>query len=514
MLYVRAYAARENIEAQPRTLAFGTLAQTLLQPAEPGESEVFLLYPWDFIPELDWRSGFPETPLSCDTLFEQALELAHRLTSRSLAKLVYIPAPVPPIFSDGEQTQSLLNSLLGLVRGLDAQILSPDVFTLGGHLSTGSPIRGDRLSEVARTIWELAGASVATEFKVLVTDLDGVMWSGVIGEDGVDGIACGPEGRGYSHFLYQSLLRKLKASGVVLAAVTRNDDALALSPFEAGKLQLAQDDFVAIIASYAAKSPQIQLLAERLNLGLDSFVFVDDNPVELAEVSTALPAVTCLQFPKADDDLVAFFRQLGKLFNRKTITSEDRERSEMYRRSLKATPPSGAKGADIQDFLRGLEMKLCFHDRSSGHWDRALQLINKTNQFNLNGRRLTEEAFKAKLAAGARVYSGSLTDRTGNHGEVIACLVEPDGLLSSFIMSCRVFQRRLEYAFVALVLQKTAVALRLEFAGTERNSPFAQFLADPAFGPPENDVFELAQAFTEAHREDLNLFELDDGTLD
>ena len=515
LLYIKAYAAQHDIEAQPRTLSFGALLQTLFQAETAGELEIFVLFPWDFVPELDWRSGIPETVASSAELIDQALSLANRFKARPSAKFIYVPAPVLPIFSHSDETDSLLNSILGLALGLGAKVLSPDVFTLGGYLATGNPIRGDRLSGIAHIIWSLAAPSSAAEFKVLITDLDGVMWSGVIGEDGLDGIECGPEGQGYCHFLYQGLLRKLKASGVIIAAVSRNDMDLALAPFRAGKLRLSQDDFVAVVASYEAKSSQIGLLAKQLNLGLESFVFIDDNTVEIAEVSTALPEVTCIPFPKAADDIVGLITQISKFFNRTVITNEDRKRSDMYRRNLKAAPPSGAKGADIEDYLRSLDMKLTFVERGSRGSDRALQLINKTNQFNLNGLRLSREEFEAKLSGGARLFCGGLSDRTGNHGEVIACLVEFDGLVSSLIMSCRVIQRRLEYAFIIAVLEKIGIDLRFDFVLTDRNKPFSNFLDDPAFMTlADNKPGLNGEVFVKAHQVDRELFAVEVTDLD
>src|SRR5947209_2116195 len=166
---------------------------------------------------------------------------------------------------------------------------------------------------------------------------------------------------------------------------------------------LGEEDFVAIIASYRAKSAQIRELAERLNLGLDSFVFVDDNPVELTEVSLALPDVRCVRFPQHDDDLAAFLNEVSSLFPRRATTSEDRERTEMYRRRLEGIVPSDLQGADLTRFLKDLKMTLTIHDRACGDRTRAVQLINKTNQFNLNGRRVSDDDVRVVLDAGGHL---------------------------------------------------------------------------------------------------------------
>lgn len=515
LLYIRAYAVLDNIDAILTTISFGTLSQTLFQKAKQNEVEFFVFFPWDFVPELDWRTGIPETVPSLEVLFDQAKLIARQLQKRENAKIIYIPSPVLPIFSNQNNSDLLSNFILGLARELGAKILSSDNFTLGGYLSTGNPIRGDRLSAIAEDIWELVTDDNEGTYKVLVTDLDGVMWSGIIGEDGFGGIEFEPNGKGFSHFLYQGLLRRLKSSGIILAAVTRNNFETAILPFDSKLLILTQDDFVSIIASYEAKSAQIQLLSNRLNIGLESFVFVDDNPVELAEVSTALPEVTCLKFPKADDEFLNFAVNISKIFSREIITNEDIERSNMYQRQLKSLPPSEGEGANITEFLQGLEMKLTIHDRSKDSWQRTLQLINKTNQFNLNGRRVSEEELTRKLKAGARLYSGSLSDRTGDHGEVIACLVEGDNIISSFIMSCRVFQRQLEYAFIILLFEKLNTDLRFDFEETKKNNAIVHFFQDQKDQAISSGMIDLdRRVYSEQYRDAYDIFEINNDSSD
>jgi FkbH-like protein len=274
-------------------------------------------------------------------------------------------------------------------------------------------------------------------------------------------------------------------------------------------MTLGESDFVAIIASYNAKSAQIMELASRLNLGLESFVFVDDNPVELAEVALALPAVQCVAFPKADG-LPAMLSELATLFHRETVTDEDRERTALYRRRLEGLVPSELRGADISAFLRDLGMTLVIHDRSQGDRKRAVQLINKTNQFNLNGRRVTDQEVSTVLASGGRLYTAALNDRTGAHGEILSCLVDKDGLIVSFVMSCRVFQRRVEHAFLAWLVSQPDPPSAMSWVSTARNEPFARFLEEVrGEQPPSHGVLALSIADASARlSQNLDLFEL------
>lgn len=481
--YLNAAAARRGRAADVRFLSFNTLGQALRVDPDPSLTEVFLLFPWDFAPEADWRSGVPEA-LDPEALQSRATETARLLRRRPRARLLYVPAPVPPLFSDPARGAAFARAVESLALGLGARVLSADVFALGGYLASGCPVGGAWIGRVAEAAVESAVAAAVEPRKVLVTDLDNVLWSGLIAEDGPEGIVCEPSGRGYRHFIYQGLLRRLRREGTLLAAVSRNDPDVVVAPLRTRGMPLGEDDFVAVIAGYHAKSSQIRELAQRLNLGLDAFVFVDDNPVEVAEVSLALPEVRCVMFPQHDEGLAAFLDELASVFARREITAEDRDRTAMYRRRVEAggVVASDLQGADLTRFLHDLQMTLTIQDRSRGDRTRAVQLINKTNQFNLNGRRLTDDEVRARLDVGGRLFGATLADRTGDHGEILACLVASDGTIEAFVMSCRVFQRRVEYAFLAWLMGQPHPPTGMQWASTARNAPFQQFLRDVA-GP-------------------------------
>ncbi|MGK2934866.1 MAG: HAD-IIIC family phosphatase, partial [Gemmatimonadaceae bacterium] len=380
LLYIRAAAAKRGRSAVVSTIPFGTLGQSLMTPAPAGEEEVILLLPWDFVPECDWRAGIPLDAPSPDALLVSARTVADRLGRRG-SRMMFVPAPIPPISSDSAAATALATDISGLASSLGARFLPAAAFGLGNYLATGMPISGAHTNEVVETILGLSLGSTEGTAKVLVTDLDNVLWAGLAGEDGVEGIHCAAEGIGFRHFLYQRLLARLKASGVLLAAVSRNDIELARAPIVAGKTSLTESDFVAVLASFEPKSVHIARLAEKLNLGLDSFVFVDDNPVELVEVGAAHRQVRCVRFPEHDDELADFLNTVAGFFSRTTISEEDRERTEMYRRRLLSSPDVAGvagEGADLTAFLAALKMELTIFDRTGGGRDRAVQLVNKT----------------------------------------------------------------------------------------------------------------------------------------
>ena len=154
-------------------------------------------------------------------------------------------------------------------------------------------------------------------------------------------------------------------------------------------------------------------------------------------------------------------------------------------------------------------MTLIVHDRSAGDRARAVQLINKTNQFNINGRRIDEDEVAEVLAAGGRLLTATLDDKNGTHGEVLAMLIDPDDVVKSFVMSCRVFQRQAEFAFLGWLSGGTRPPRIFEVAETARNEPAQQFLADPAFRSAGNGRLEFDPArFLEAHADVSSLIKL------
>jgi FkbH-like protein len=477
LLYLKAHAAAKGLNVIIETPPFGTLQQYLLQRGQSGETSVLLFFPWDLAGECDWRSGIPKETRLLEEILAEAEQIAVRMAKRA-QNFIYVPAPLPPLGPNPADNDYLAASLLALAKRLGAVIMPADTFALGSTLMSGNAIAGSKLSDVAERIIDSLTKPATGTKKVVVSDLDNVMWGGVIGEDGIEGLHTQPEGRGWPHFLYQGMLRKLKAEGALLAVVSRNDPKDAKLPFAQDDMLLKLDDFVAVMASYNAKSSQIGEIARQLDLGLDSFVFVDDNPVEIAEVSAALPQVTCLTFPKSEAELPKLFDELQSLFGRKQVTHEDRERTSLYKRRVEGMAPSDVSGADLEKFLKTLDMRLEIHDRTKGGRERAVQLINKTNQFNLNGRRWEDQEVDRVLSEGGSLFTATLGDRTGSHGEILSCLISAEGVIECFVMSCRVLQRRVEHAFLAWLAQGPVAPRGLRYAPTDRNEPLRNFIKE------------------------------------
>lgn len=286
--------------------------------------------------------------------------------------------------------------------------------------------------------------------KVLVCDLDNTLWGGVIGEDGLDGIRIGPgTADGESHAELQRYVRELKDRGVLLAVCSKNNPADARLPFERHDgMLLRLDDFAAFLANWDDKATNLRRLAESLHLGLDSFVVLDDNPLERAWIRRELPRVAVVELGPTPS---TFVRQLdrGRYFPSLTWSAEDRARTEQYRR-IAAADTARADAGSLEAFLRGLHMRGTCRPIAPDNLARVVQLTNKTNQFNLTTRRYTEAQIE-RLRATPGAWSGvfALSDCYGDHGIIGLLIAVPGDApatwdIDTWLMSCRVLGRRFE----------------------------------------------------------------------
>jgi FkbH-like protein len=300
-----------------------------------------------------------------------------------------------------------------------------------------------------------AGARVLAAFrgrarKCLVLDLDNTLWGGVIGDDGISGIRVGPDGGsvGEAFAAFQSWLKALTQRGIALAVCSKNNERLAREPFEhKDGMVLTLDDFVSFKANWDNKADNLREIAQELNLGLESFVFVDDNPAERALVRRELPYVAVPEMPTDPADYISALTA-GAWFESISITNEDLTRVQAYRSNV-ARQEAQAGATDLDAYLDSLEMEAHWGTVDSSTLARVAQLVNKTNQFNLTTKRYSEAQIQA-LAASPDTWVGrfSLKDRFGDHGliaVVILRFADTDAIIDTWVMSCRVFARQMEY---------------------------------------------------------------------
>ena len=366
------------------------------------------------------------------------------------------------------------------------------------ELTTGFPYTHSHADAMAR---ELARLLVPpTPKKGVITDLDDTLWSGILGEVGVDGIAWDVDHRAQAHGLYQEMLAALAASGVLIAAVSKNEPELVETAFERPDMRLSASQVFPILASWGPKSEAVAEVLRLWNIGADSVLFIDDSPLELAEVQRRFPEVESIQFPAQDPDgVLALLTVLRDRFGKERVLAEDSLRLDSLRNAAQFLENVNhhRDGADAEEFLARLDAKLSVHI-SRRPTPRALELINKTNQFNLNGERYTEAEWQSFLdSPGAFVVAVDYLDKFGRLGTIAVVTgraAENELVVQRWVMSCRAFARRIEHATLRFLFDEfEASAARLDFRPTERNGPLREFLREFADVPVRASTVRISQ---------------------
>lgn len=284
--------------------------------------------------------------------------------------------------------------------------------------------------------------------KALMLDLDNTLWSGVIGDDGVDGIQLGTESPvGIAHLDMQKYAKELTGIGVVLGVCSKNEEAAAKSGFDHPSSILKADDFASFKANWEPKHSNLEASAKALNIGTDALVFADDNPAEREIVRQAGGGVAVpeLTSPERFAEVVSN----AGYFEVTSLSADDKKRAEMYKQN--AQREAGVQNfTDYSAYLKSLHMHGYFGPFTEGCMERVTQLANKTNQFNLTTRRYQASEMQQR-AAGANTITlyGRLEDKFGDNGIVTAIIANADGDnldIELWMMSCRVFKRELEFA--------------------------------------------------------------------
>jgi len=326
--------------------------------------------------------------------------------------------------------------------------------------------------------------------KVLCTDLDGTLWGGIVGEDGSAGVATGAAFPGSGFRAYQRHLKQLAARGVLLAVVSKNNPADVEECFRlrAGDLALRLDNFAGRKIGWQEKCDSLVELARELSLGLDSFVFVDDSPVECAAVRQRLPQVLVIEAPRGQPWLLPGILSATGAFDTLAITEDDRRRTDEYRaRAQRAELEKTA--ASREQFLQSLEMECRVVGALEAPLSRAAQLISKTNQFNLTTRRHSAgDIERLSAAPGSIAVAVRVKDRFGDAGVTGIALCRAEGeccSIDTFLLSCRVIGRGVETALLAyLACKARAAGLRRligEYIPTAKNQLCREFLPSHGF---------------------------------
>ena len=330
-------------------------------------------------------------------------------------------------------------------------------------------------------------------FKVVVLDCDNTVWKGVVGEDGVDGIEFDPARQRF----HAKLLEQQKA-GKILCLASKNEEADAMAVFdEREDSMIKREHLVAWRINWMPKSQNIREMAEELNLGMDSFIFIDDNPVECAEVRAGCPEVLVVQFPDDPEDIDKLTNHLWA-FDNLTVTAEDQKRTQLYQQNLERDKVEQGEG-DFQAFLQNLGLEVDLHPMTTEELPRVSQLTNRTNQFNASTTRRTEKDVESFVATpGCGCLTATVRDRFGEYGLVGVAMyktTESHFEIDTILMSCRVLGRGVEHrvlnALGAKACELGLDSVHIPWIRTKKNRPVYQFLSQVSGDstPPEGDTF-------------------------
>jgi FkbH-like protein len=483
---IRVAGMRRDLWIEIFTPDYGQHAQALMDPASP----LFAFRPTAVLFALDSRHLLAGMEPGGD-----ATEIEHRVTrigenlaaqwarARQAFHCQVIQQSLLPVFSPlfGSNEHRLPGSPYWAVQQLNATLRkladanSVDILALDAIAATDGlaawhdPALWHRAKQEVHPsaapgygdlVARLVAASLGRSSKALVLDLDNTLWGGVIGDDGIEGIKLGQgSALGEAFVAFQRYALDLSRRGIILAVCSKNDMENAIEPFERHpEMLLQRSDFACFVANWTDKAANLRDIAAQLNIGLDSLVFADDNPAERAIVRRELPMVAVPELPE-DPTLWPETLAAAGYFESLRLTKEDLQRSGQYQANLQRSNLM-ASATDLDGYLHSLEMRAVWSRFDRAGQARIVQLINKTNQFNLTTRRVADEEIAALIGDQlALTLQIRLTDRFGDNGTiaVIIGLSKPDTTdirIDTWLMSCRVLGRRMEETTLNLIVQQ------------------------------------------------------------
>ena len=336
----------------------------------------------------------------------------------------------------------------------------------------------DVLPEVAKAVTDVLSAMEGKIKKCVVMDLDNTLWGGVIGDDGLGGIQIGELGKGHAYWNLQRWLKQLKECGIILAVCSKNNEDTAKEPFEKHEeMVLRLSDISVFVANWNDKASNIRLIRETLNIGMDSMVFIDDNPFERNLVKEMIPEIEVPDLPE-DPALYLEYLQEQNYFDTVSFTGESADRTKQYqaeyeRRQLQMSFES------IDDYLKSLEMVGEAKPFEPVRYARIAQLTQRSNQFNLRTVRYTEDEIE-RIANDEKYITlyYTLKDKFGDHGLVSVVIMEKvsetEVFVDTWLMSCRVLKRGMEEFIVNGMIRAAKEhgfkTVRAEYLPTPKNS--------------------------------------------
>lgn len=351
---------------------------------------------------------------------------------------------------------------------------------------------------LSREISKALNSFFKSRKKCLIIDLDNTIWGGIVGEDGIDGVKLNSEKTGSEFYEFQKMIKVLKNQGVLLAICSKNNFLDVKEIFHNNiNMILKLEDFISMRINWKPKVENIYSIATELNIGLNSIVFIDDNPFEIESVKSEFPEIESLKIPLNTLEIPSWFTEVQKVFFEVPfITEEDENKTAMYKSQIERD--NSHKGnINLEKYLISLEMKLNIRKACVGDLPRIMQLIQKTNQFNLTTKRycradvvnmLNEKEFE--------IFIGNLEDKFGGYGTIALAIVEikdNKAIIDTFLMSCRAMGRNVEYHFIWFIenylREKEINQIVSLFAPTKRNIPVKEFWNSLGYNIIKKDDF-------------------------
>ncbi|MBP3588333.1 MAG: HAD family hydrolase [Clostridia bacterium] len=363
------------------------------------------------------------------------------------------------------------------------------------------PFRTDILPHIAKQITDTVLAASGSFKKCIVLDLDNTLWGGVVGDDGIDGIQIGELGLGHAFSAFQLWLKELKNRGIILCVCSKNNESAAKEPFlHHPEMVLKLEDISVFVANWEDKASNIRHIQSVLNIGMDSLVFLDDNPFERSVVRNLIPNITVPELPENPEEYVDYLRSLN-LFETVSFSEEDRVRTQQYRAEAQRVSLQ-SQCTDYDAYLQGLEMIAEAKPFDSFHFPRIAQLTQRSNQFNLRTVRYTEQEIAA-IAADPNYVTiyFTLRDKFGDHGLISAVIMQKlsDRLfVDTWLMSCRVLKRGMEEFIINKMLSVAAEhgfdTVEGEYLKTAKNAMVANIYEKLGFSPMGDGRFVVHTA--------------------
>jgi len=349
------------------------------------------------------------------------------------------------------------------------------------------PYKKNIISDFSLEIVSLLHFINNEEKKVIVLDCDNTLWKGVIGEDGWQSVKCDKNADGLLFFHFQAFLKAKKEEGFLLTLCSKNNEEDVKSFFQNRSTPLSWEDFVVKKINWKDKHENIRDIAKTLNVGMDSFIFIDDNPFEISTIIHFLPDVFCIEFK----DSCANFEKMieNKIFRRKNITASDKKKTQLYEEETQRKEIENSF-ENFDDFIEQLEIKTAILLNDLNDTDRLAQLTGKTNQFNFNKVSYTKEQLEQFIDNNGFVFSLKVSDKFGDYGTVGLILAkiinDKEVVLENFLMSCRALGKRIENDFFEYVInffeKKSLHLTEIIFRKTEKNIPAETFLNNTYYG--------------------------------